>query len=163
MGEVLVRKDLAYTPAHGKTRVGYMRSELIAALEEYLGCKDKKNAVIFGAGELGSALLSYGGFGNYGIEPVAAFDVDPAKIGSEIAGKPVLSADLAKEGIEKYGAKLAVICVPAKQAQAVADVLAECGVKAVLNFAPVLLKMPRDCNVRNIDLAANLAILASLL
>ncbi|MDE7214762.1 MAG: redox-sensing transcriptional repressor Rex, partial [Clostridia bacterium] len=67
MGEVLVRKDLAFTSAQGRTRVGYKTGELIAALEEYLGCNEIKNAVIFGAGGLGSALLSYGGFGNYGI------------------------------------------------------------------------------------------------
>ena len=58
MGEVLVRKDLAYTSAQGRTRVGYKRSELIRALEEFLGCKEIKNAVIIGAGGLGRALLA---------------------------------------------------------------------------------------------------------
>jgi len=161
MGEVLVRKDLAYTPAQGKTRVGYKRSELIAALEEYLGCNDVKNAVIFGAGELGSALLSYGGFGNYGINVVGAFDTSPEKVGKEIAGKPVWDASDIRGGIERSGAKLAVICVPAEFAQDVADKLIGCGIKAILNFAPVLLRVPRDVAVRNMDMAANLAILAT--
>lgn len=161
MGEVLVRKDLAYTPAHGRTRVGYRRCELIAAIEDYLGCNDKKNAVIFGAGGLGRALLAYGGFGNYGIEITAAFDSNPEKLGS-IAGKPVLDVQNAREGIAEHGARLAIICVPASGAQKVADLLVECGVKAILNFAPVLLTVPDGYIVRNIDVAANLAILSSL-
>ena len=163
MGEVLVRKDLAYTAAQGKTRIGYSREELISALEEYLGCNDKKNAVIFGAGGLGSALISYGGFKNYGIEIVAAFDNDAKKIGTSIGGKPVLSSENAAEGIKKFGARLAVICVPANCAQQVADVLVACGVKAMLNFAPVLLKVPEGFTVRNIDVAANLAVLSSMI
>lgn len=162
MGEVLVRKDLAYTPAHGRTRVGYLRSELIAAIEDYLGCNDKKNAVIFGAGGLGHALLAYGGFKNYGIEITAAFDNDPEKIGS-IAGKPVIDVAEARQGIAEYGARLAIVCVPAVHAQQVADLSVACGVKAILNFAPVLLKVPDGVTVRNIDVAANLAILSSLI
>ena len=162
MGEVLVRKDLAYTAAQGRTRVGYSREELIAALEDYLGCNDRKNAVIFGAGGLGSALLAYGGFGNYGINVVAAFDNDPNKIGTNIDGKPVLDAARAREGIASLGAKLAVICVPARYAQGVADLLVDCGVRSILNFAPALLKVPEGFVVRNIDVAANLAILSSL-
>lgn len=162
MGEVLVRKDLAYTPAQGRTRVGYRRDELIAAIEQYLGCHDKKNAVIFGAGGLGRALLAYGGFHNYGIEITAAFDSDPAKWG-EIAGKPVLDVARAPEGIVEHNARLAIICVPASGAQKVADLLVECGVKAILNFAPLLLSVPDGFTVRNIDVAANLAILSSLI
>lgn len=162
MGEVLVRKDLAYTSAEGKTRVGYKLTELISALEDYLGCNDRKNAVIFGAGGLGSALLAYGGFSNYGIEVVAAFDNDPAKIGGEIAGKPVLDAKSARDGVKSLDVKLAVICVPAKYAQEVAENLVDCGVKKILNFAPVLLKVPEDVTVRNVDVAANLAILSSM-
>ena len=126
MGEVLVRKDLAFTSAQGRTRVGYNTCELIAALEEYLGCNEIKNAVIFGAGGLGSALLSYGGFGNYGIRIVSAFDNNPLKKGSEVSGKPVLGVEEAPEFISRNNVKLAVICVPAKVAQEVADILVGC-------------------------------------
>ncbi len=162
MGEVLVRKDLAYTSAEGKTRVGYKLVELISALEDYLGCKDRKNAVIVGAGGLGSALLAYGGFSNYGIDVVAAFDNDSSKIGAEIAGKPVLDFNDAQNGINRLDVKLAVICVPSAHAQDVADALIDCGVKKILNFAPALLKVPESVTVRNVDLAANLAILSSM-
>lgn len=162
MGEVLVRKDLAYTSAQGRTRVGYVLKELISALEDYLGCNDKKKAVIVGAGELGNALLSYGGFSNYGIEIVCAFDTDPEKVGTTIAGKPVYSAENAKEEIEKLQARLAVLCVPARVAQNITDVLTECGINKILNFAPVLLRVKEGVTVRNIDVAANLAILSSM-
>ncbi len=162
MGEVLVRKDLAYTSAEGKTRVGYKLVELISALEDYLGCKDRKNAAIVGAGGLGSALLAYGGFSNYGIDVVAAFDNDSSKIGAEIAGKPVLDFNDAQNGINRLDVKLAVICVPSAHAQDAADALIDCGVKKILNFAPALLKVPESVTVRNVDLAANLAILSSM-
>ncbi len=163
MGEVLVRKDLAFTSAQGRTRVGYNTCELIAALEEYLGCNEIKNAVIFGAGGLGSALLSYGGFGNYGIRIVSAFDNNPLKKGSEVSGKPVLGVEEAPGFISRNNVKLAVICVPAKVAQEVTDILVGCNVKSILNFAPAQLTVPEGFNVRNIDVAANLAILSSLI
>lgn len=163
MGEVLVRKDLAFTSAQGRTRVGYNTCELIAALEEYLGCNEIKNAVIFGAGGLGSALLAYGGFGNYGIRIVSAFDNNSQKKGSEVSGKPVLGVEEAPEFISRNNVKLAVICVPAKVAQEVADILVGCNVKSILNFAPAQLTVPEGFNVRNIDVAANLAILSSLI
>ncbi|MCD8286972.1 MAG: redox-sensing transcriptional repressor Rex [Clostridia bacterium] len=162
MGEVLVRKDLAYTSAVGKTRVGYVRKELIAALEEFLGCDSKKNAVIFGAGGLGRALLAYPGFKNYGINIVCAFDTNPARCG-RLAGKPILEYKYARPGIHQTGAQLAIIATPASAAQEVADILVECGVKAILNFAPILLNVPDTCVVRNMDVAANLAILSSYL
>ena len=145
MGEVLVRKDLAYTSATGRPRVGYLRSELISAIEEYLCCNGTHNAVIVGVGALGRAVLGYGGFSNYGIEIVAAFDSDPKKIGAYI------------------GVEMAVICVPAAHAQKVADVLIEGGVKAILNFAPILIRAPENIAVRHIDVAANLAILSSMI
>ena len=163
MGEVLVRKDLAYTSAQGRTRVGYKKSELIAALEEFLGCNDKKNAVLVGAGGLGSALLGYGGFKNYGIEIVAAFDNDDKKVGTQISGKTVYPMTSLNEKIKALGATLAVICVPAGVAQSVADELCACGVKAILNFAPALLHTGDGVTVRNIDVAANLAILSSMI
>lgn len=163
MGEVLVRKDLAYTSAHGRTRVGYIKDELISAIEEYLGCNDVKSAVVFGAGELGSALLAYNGFKNYGIDVVAAFDNDPQKTGKNINGKPVYDIAGAKERIGEYNIKLAIVCVPSAAAQKVADIAAACGIKGILNFAPVLLNVPEGYTVRNIDVAANLAVLSSLL
>lgn len=163
LGEVLVRKDLAYTSAQGRTRVGYDVKELYAALESYLGCNDKKTAVIFGAGGLGSALLAYGGFKNYGIEIAAAFDNDKAKIGTYVGGKPVYSVENAGAELKNMNVKLAVLCVPARAAQEVARIIIDSGVPAILNFAPVQITAPPQVTVRNIDVAANLAILSSMI
>ncbi|MDE7265743.1 MAG: redox-sensing transcriptional repressor Rex, partial [Clostridia bacterium] len=163
MGEVLVRKDLAYTAAVGKPRVGYAVRELIEALEEYLCCNGKRCAVLVGVGALGRAVLSYGGFANYGIEIDGAFDSDPEKIGTEVAGRKILGLDEMKSEIKRLGAELAILCVPAPCAQEVADVLCACGIKAVLNFAPVLIKVGEGAVVRHIDVAANLAILSSMI
>lgn len=163
MGEVLVRKDLAYTSSSGRPKVGYVRAELVAAIEEYLGCNKKKNAVLVGVGGLGSALLSYGGFSKYGIDIVEAFDSDPEKIGTTVGGKAVRGDDELASAVNKYGALLAIVAVPAVAAQQVCDCLAASGVKGILNFAPVQLKAPENVVVRNIDVAASLAILASLL
>ncbi len=163
LGEVLVRKDLAYTGCAGRPKVGYPRVELIAALEKFLCVNDSKCAVIVGAGGLGSALLSYGGFTNYGIELSCAFDNDPKKIGTYIGGKPVLPMDELREGCKKCGAVLAIIAVPAAAAQSTAELLIKAGIKAILNFAPVQITAGDDVKVINIDVAANLAILASML
>ena len=128
LGEVLVRKDLAYTSANGRPRVGYVTEELVSAIEECLCCNGRRNTVIVGFGALGKALLGYDGFIHYGIEVVAAFDNNPARTG-------VL--------------------------QEVCGLLIDCGIKAVLNFAPVTLKVPDGVQVIQIDVAANLAILSS--
>lgn len=163
LGEVLVRKDLAYTSATGRPRVGYVTKELISALEDFLCCNGRRSAVLVGAGALGKAILSYGGFFNYGIEIVASFDSNHEKAGTVIGGKPVYSTSEAKEKIKELKAEMAVICVPAEYAQGVADLLVECNVKAILNFAPALVKTPENTVVRNIDVAANLAILSSMI
>ncbi len=163
MGEVLVRKDLAYTAAVGRPRVGYVVKELISALEEFLCCNGSRKAVLAGAGALGRAVLSYGGFKNYGIEIAAAFDSDGKKIGCEVAGKPVYDIAEAENEIKRLGATLAVLCVPAAHAQEVADKLSACGIKAILNFAPVIIRAGGGVVVRNIDVAANLAVLSSMI
>ena len=163
MGEVLVRKDLAYTSAVGRPRVGYLVKELISALEEFLCCNGSRKAVLVGAGALGRAILSYGGFKNYGIEICAAFDSDEGKTGVSVADKPVYGIADAEQKIKSLGAELAVICVPAAHAQEVADKLTNCGIKAILNFAPVLIRTGGGVVVRNIDVAANLAVLSSMI
>lgn len=161
-GEVLVRKDLAYTPCVGRPKLGYSREELVSALEEYLCCNNKKNAVVVGVGGLGKALLSYGGFTHYGIDLVAAFDSDPQKVGTSVADKPIYNiADLTSDLVKDVA--LAIVCVPAQFAQSVADAIVGAGIKGILNFAPIQLKVPEDVQVTTIDVAASLAVLATLL
>ena len=163
MGEVLVRKDLAYTSSAGRPKVGYLRSELIAAIEEYLGCNVQKNAILVGAGSLGRALLCYGGFEKYGINVVEAYDSDPLKVGTAIEGKKICDVSEIERGAARFSPSLAILTVPSSAAQAVCDRLVAAGIKGVLNFAPVQLRAPQSAVVRNIDVAANLAVLASLL
>lgn len=163
LGEVLVRKDLAFTDAVGKPRVGYVKDELIKALEDFLGCNAKRTAVLVGAGALGRAVLSYGGFKNYGIEIACAFDSDDKKCETEIGGKKVYAVSRMGEIIRKTQASLAILCVPSLSAQEVADALIDCGVKAILNFAPVMIKCKNGAVVRHIDVAANLAVLSSMI
>ncbi len=163
MGEVLVRKDLAYTSSVGRPKVGYLRTELIAALEAYLGCNTKKNAILVGAGGLGKALLAYGGFVNYGIDVVEAYDSDPSKAGTKACGKKICGISELERGVGEYRPHLAIIAVPASAAQSVCDMLVSVGIKGILNFAPVQLRVPESVVVRNIDVAANLAILSSML
>ena len=161
LGEVLVRKDLAFTAAVGRPRVGYVTGELIAAIEEVLCYNGKRHAVIVGYGALGKAILGYGGFGYYGIEIVAAFDNDAEKVGTSPSGKPVYHISKLSEEIKRLGATLAIICTPAQSAQEVTNLLIAGGIKAILNFAPTTLRTPEEVEVRQIDVAANLAILSS--
>lgn len=162
-GEVLVRKDLAYTACAGKPKLGYVRKELIAALEEYLCCNNEKNAVVIGVGGLGKAILSYGGFSHYGIHIVSAFDSDPAKVGTSVADKSIYDISELKQRCLCQNVSLAILCVPAPYAQNVAESIIDAGVKGILNFAPTQLSVPEEVKVINIDVAANLAVLATML
>jgi redox-sensing transcriptional repressor len=163
LGEVLVRKDLAYTSCVGRPKVGYDRKELIAAIEEFLCINNKKNAIIVGAGGLGKALLGYNGFIHYGIEIVAAFDNDENKIGTQIGGKPVYGMESLNGVCKEVEATLAIIAVPAACAQSAAESLVNAGINAILNFAPKQLRVDEKVKVINMDVAANLAVLASML
>jgi redox-sensing transcriptional repressor len=137
--------------------------DLIAALEDYLCCNDKKSAVIVGVGGLGKALLSYNGFAHYGIEITAGFDCDPQKIGENINGKPIYGLDKMQEVCADHGSTLAIIAVPAINAQEVAEQLAKAHIKAILNFAPVQLYIDESIKVINMDVAANLSVLAAMI
>lgn len=163
LGEVLVRKDLAYTSAVGRPRSGYVREELISAIEDYLCCNRKRNAVLVGVGALGRAILGYDGFVNYGIEIAYAFDCDNNKIGEVVAQKTILDITSIESKLKGQNVELAIICVPSSNAQEVADILISCGIKAILNFAPINIKSPDNIVVRQIDVAANLAILSSMI
>ena len=93
LGEVQVRKDLALVSSGGRPKVGYVTRELTSDIENFLGYHDVETAVLVGAGDLGHSLLSYDGFSGYGLEIAAAFDRDPALVGTTIAGKRVLSME----------------------------------------------------------------------
>ncbi|HHY97335.1 MAG TPA: redox-sensing transcriptional repressor Rex [Firmicutes bacterium] len=157
---VQVRKDLTQLFGEfGKPGVGYNVEQLCTALEELLGFHSRNEAVLVGAGRLGSAIASYPGFAKYGLSIVALFDTDPEKIGTEISGKRVFPMSELPHIIRRLRIQVGIITVPAVQAQSVASELVQSGVRAIWNFAPVTLRVDPGIVVRNEDLAAGLATL----
>lgn len=155
-----VRKDLSFFGEFGQPGVGYHTKELLASLKRMMGLDEEMEVVVVGAGALGSALINYPGFDNRGFRIVAVFDNNPAKVGHRLRGYEIMAFDRLKETIAGHNVRLAIIAVPRAAAQAVADALIEAGVKGILNFAPVTLKVPDDVVVRSVDLTLQLETLA---
>ncbi len=156
---IVVRKDLSKSGVRGKPRVGFPLAEITAAIERYLGWNANTEAVLAGAGRLGSALLGYSGFQNQGFRIVAAFDANPKKRG-KIGGVPVYPSDQIAETVRKLNVSLGILTVPAGQAQPVADAMMAGGIRGIWNFTPVQLSVPADVIVKREDLAAGLAVLS---
>lgn len=163
LNPVQVRKDLAYVSGGGRPRTGFSVEELVRDLELFLGYGSTKDAVLAGAGHMGTTLLAYEGFAGYGLNILAAFDADERLIGTEISGKPVFSAQRLTEMTGRLRASIGIITVPAKAAQEVCDQLIAGGVQAIWNFAPVHLEVPENIIVQNEDIASSLALLSNRL
>lgn len=161
MGEVNVRKDLAAVSGSGKPKIGYVVSELIDDIEINLGYRENIGTVIVGAGRLGRALLDYGGFKEYGINILAAFDINEKLCGETPSGKKVYPLKHLEEFCEEYKVQIGIITVPAGNAQSVCDFMVECGIFAIWNFAPTHLNVRRNILVQNENMAASLAVLSS--
>ncbi|MGB4659731.1 MAG: redox-sensing transcriptional repressor Rex [Mobilitalea sp.] len=161
LNEVQVRKDFAaVSSTKGKPKSGFPVKELIANMETLLGYHNTDEAVIVGAGSIAHAILAYDGIKAYGVRIVAAFDVNPAYIGTEISGVKVLSAEKISDLCRRMKIHIGIITVPAEQAQVVCDQLIAGGVLAIWNFAPIHLSVPEDIIVQNENLAASLAVLS---
>lgn len=159
MGEVQVRKDLAMVCSFGRPKVGYPRQRLADDIEQFLGYDNTTDAVIIGAGKLGQALLCYSGFDAYGLNILAAFDINPQK--TETAdGKPIYSMDLLEGYCRTHKVRMGIITVPGKFAQQVCDQLISSGIKAIWNFAPVHLEVPENILVQHENMATSLAVLS---
>ena len=159
MGEVQVRKDLAKVSAGGRPKIGYLRENLIEDISQFLGYDNTTDAVLIGAGKLGQALCGYNGFSAYGLNILAAFDVNPtAEITEE--GKAIYSMDHLQSFCRANKVLMGIITVPADHAQAVCDQLIHCGVKAIWNFAPIHLDVPQGILVQNENMATSLAVLS---
>ena len=159
MGEVQVRKDLALVSDGGRPKVGYNRLGLIDDIEQFLGYDNTTDAVLIGAGKLGRALLGYQGFDAYGLNILAAFDVN-AHPGETEDGKPVLPMEELESFCRGHKILMGIITVPASQAQAVCDKLIACGIKAVWNFANAHLEVPSNILVQYENMATSLAVLS---
>lgn len=159
MGEVQVRKDLAMVSDGGRPKVGYHRESLIEDIEQFLGYDNTTDAVLIGAGKLGQALLGYSGFDAYGLNILAAFDVQPPAANTA-DGKPIYPMDQLQSFCKANKVLMGIITVPVKHAQQVCDQLIECGIKAVWNFAPTHLEVPDNILVQNENMATSLAVLS---
>jgi len=155
-----VRKDLAYFGEFGVRGIGYYVSGLKAELLKILGLDREWQVVLVGFGNLGSALFHYKGFERQGFRISAIFDDDPAKAGRVADGIAIVPLrDLARETKAK-ALQIGIVAVPAEAAQAVTDRLVASGIKAILNFAPVRLKVPKDVRLKNVDLTIELETLS---
>lgn len=163
LNHVQVRKDLSCASSAGRPKVGYETKVLINDLQNFLDYNNTKNAVIVGAGDLGKALLGYNGFTSYGLNVIAAFDTNEKICGTDIKGKPIYNIDKIEEIVSKYDIAIGIITTPAQYAQATCDRLVKCGVKAIWNFAPTSLTVPKDIIVQNENMATSLAILSNKL
>lgn len=162
INDAQVRKDLAYLGNLGQPGIGYYTQELIAALRFRLGVDRAWPAIVVGVGNLARALLRYRGFTQQGFQFVGLFDADPQKIGQVVEGLEVSSPERLPEIVAATKAELAVVAVPAENAQQVADALIAAGIKGILNFAPIMLKLPPHISLVAVDLAVQLEQLAFL-
>jgi redox-sensing transcriptional repressor len=154
-----VRKDLAYFGEFGIRGVGYNVKDLHRNILRILGLSNEWSVSLVGLGNLGLALSTYRGFRERGFIITSIFDNDPQKIGMFIDGIEVLPVDLIEEIVPQRHTQIGAITVPSSSAQTIADKLVKSGVKAILNFAPVVLNVPPEVELRNVDLAVNLEVL----
>lgn len=160
LGEIQVRKDLASVSGGGKPKLGYHIETLRRDIVFFLGYDNVKDAVLVGAGRLGKALLSYAGFGNYGLNIVAAFDTSVSEPVTDVSGKQILPMSAMQGLCRRMQIKIGILTVPAGAAQEACDALVSSGVLAIWNFAPAHLSVPLGVMVRSENMAASLALLS---
>lgn len=154
-----IAKDLSYVKISGRTRVGYEIDTLIEVLESFLGFTNMHKAFLFGVGSLGGALLRDSGLKHFGLEIVAAFDVNPALVGTDIDGIPIYHTDEFPALMKKHRVNIGVLTVPIELAQPITDCMIEGGIKAVWNFTPFRIRVPEPIVVQNTSLYAHLAVM----
>jgi redox-sensing transcriptional repressor len=155
-----VRKDFGAIGLLGMGRVGFEVCEVCRGIRHVLGFDHTYEAVLIGAGHLGSALMAYDNFARYGLDIVAVFDNDPRKIGSKVAGRAVQSMRSLKPFIRKHDIRLAILTTPADVSQELVDRVVSAGVKAIWNFAPSQVTVPPDVLVRNEHISLGLSEIA---
>ena len=151
-----IRKDLSQFGEFGKQGTGYNIEFLATKIQEILKIDRVWDVVVIGAGDIGHAVINYGGFKDRGFQTVMIFDNDPKKIGTKIGNVTILDIAKMKEKIQENNIKIAMLAVPAENAQNVADQLVDAGIKAILNYAPVSLSVPPDVKAQHIDPSVHL-------
>lgn len=151
-----LRKDLTYFGQFGTRGLGYEVEELSKMISDLLGTNSLQPVILVGVGNLGLALLTYRGFEQEGFEIVAAFDQDVARKRDKVTDTPVYPIDRLAEVVKKRGVRMAILAVPAVAAQEVANIVIAAGITGLLNFAPIVLHVPDDVIVNNVNLAIEL-------
>lgn len=151
-----VRKDLSYFGDFGTRGVGYETETLAQKIRSILHLNKKWGMALAGAGNIGSALLTYQGFNERDFEVKIAFDKNPELIGKEINGVRIENAENMEQCIKEEKIKLGIITVPADSAQAVANDMIDAGVEGILNFAPTLLDLPKEIQLAQVDITKKL-------
>ena len=158
-----IRKDLAYFGEFGVRGVGYYVDDLRAHLTKILGLNREHCVAIIGAGRLGTALADYYALTHTNFSVAALFDADPKKVGRKVGGLEIFDIKDFAHIARKDKIDVAVIAVPAQFAQSVLDVVTQAGIKAVMNFAPVPLKVEGDVKMKTVDLTISLESLSYFL
>jgi redox-sensing transcriptional repressor len=146
-----IRKDLSQFGEFGKQGTGYDVSFLVEQLRHILQVDRVWDIAVVGAGDIGSAIARYQGFTDRGYRVAMIFDNDPGKIGTQVGTFTVQDTAFLADEIKHAGIKVAMIAVPAANAQAVVDELVKAGVKAILNYAPININVPEDVHVQHTD------------
>ena len=154
-----IAKDLSYVNISGRPRVGYEVDTLIAVLEDFLGFTNLHKAFLFGVGSLGGALLHDSGLRHFGLEIVAAFDINPSLVGTKLNDIPIFHTDDFRQKMQQYDVNIGVLTVPIEIAQQITDYMVEGGIKAVWNFTPFRIRVPESIVVQNTSLYAHLAVM----
>ena len=154
-----IAKDLSYVNISGRTRVGYNIDALIEVLESFLGFTNMHKAFLFGVGSLGGALLRDSGLRHFGLEIVAAFDINPELVGKDLGGIPIFHSDDFGAKMKEYDVNIGVLTVPINIAQEITNKMVDGGIKAVWNFTPFRIRVPENIVVQNTSLYAHLAVM----
>lgn len=150
-----VRKDLSFFGTFGKRGLGYSVPQLRTALRSILGLERRWRVAVIGAGKIGTALLGYQDFRRQGFSVEAVFDADASKVGQQYHGLEILP-DASLEAVLREGYDIAIVAVPGEAAQAVVDRVVSAGVRAILNFAPVKLRVPDGVALKSVNMALEL-------
>ena len=151
-----LRKDLTYFGQFGTRGLGYEVEQLAQMISDLLGTTSLQPVILVGVGNLGMALLSYRGFEPEGFEIVAAFALDSQRRRNKTFSQRIFSMDKLPQLVRERAVKMAILTVPASAAQEVTNMLVQCGIAGILNFAPVVLQVPEDVTVNNVNLAIEL-------
>jgi redox-sensing transcriptional repressor len=151
-----LRKDLTYFGQFGTRGLGYDVEQLSTMILDLLGTNSLQPVILVGVGNLGLALLSYKGFEQEGFEIIGAFDIDAARPRGKTGSIPLYPMEKLSEIVRKRAVKMAIMAVPASEAQEVTNQLVEAGITGILNFAPIVLHVPDDVMVNNVNLAIEL-------